>query len=105
MNTHNFGQFNTQENVDAWNALRRDSTAVPGTELQRRQQSPIPDPRPDPIDTLNAQMQRLQGNMSQLRDATAKLQASYEQLDVAHRYLKNAVINLQLALNRGGENA
>lgn len=66
-----------------------------------RQQSPVPDPRPDPVEALNVQMQRLQGNMSQLRDATAKLQASYEQLDVAHRHLKHAVINLQLALQRG----
>jgi hypothetical protein len=101
VSTHNFGQFNTQENVDAWNVLRRESTAVPSTEPQRRQQSPIPEPRPDPVEALNVQMQRLQGNMSQLRDATAKLQASYEQLDAAHMHLKNAVINLQLALQRG----
>lgn len=66
-----------------------------------RTQSPIPQAKPDPMVLLDSQVQQLQNNVARMREGLAKLQVSFENLETANRQLRQAVINLQLALQRG----
>lgn len=66
-----------------------------------RTQSPVPQAKPDPMVLLDAQVHQLHHNVTRMREGLAKLQVSFENLETANRQLRQAVINLQLALQRG----